>query len=115
MSILDPSLNAATGQINAPMKCATLRELLARTQLVQQQAQMGQQQMQGQNTLRSIFANPKSLDPTTGMPTTDAMRRIMAVDPSTGMQLKAAQFRQQLDQMELADDKLKILDHKAKI
>lgn len=91
MSILDPSLIAATGQINDPMKGATLRELLARTQLTQQQAQMGQQQMQGQNTLRSIFANPKSLDPATGMPTTDAMRQIMAVDPSTGMQLRQQQ------------------------
>lgn len=59
-----------------------------------------QQQMAGQNALKQIFSNPESVD-ATGNPTPQAMSRIMAVDPSTGMALRQNQLKTEQQRLTL--------------
>ena len=53
-----------------------------------QQTQEHQQEVQRQNTLRSILGTPGAIDPKTGVPTERTMGAVMAVDPNTGMKLQ---------------------------
>jgi hypothetical protein len=45
-------------------------------------------QDQRTNALRDAFTNPDSVDSTTGLPTTNALRKVMAVDPELGVKLQ---------------------------
>lgn len=65
-----------------------------------QQYKANERAIQGQNALRELFANPQNLDPK-GNPTGDAMRKVMAIDPGTGLKL-----RQQIVQTEQAQASL---------
>src|SRR5216684_5358719 len=65
-----------------------------------------QQQAQSQNALRGIFADPSSMDPATGQPTPNALRRMMAADPEAGMRaqenaLKLQDYQFRMNKMKL--------------
>jgi hypothetical protein len=56
-------------------------------------------QAQDKNAIRSIFADPNAMD-ASGNPTADATRRVMAVSPQMGMQLRNNQLVQQQHQLQ---------------
>lgn len=51
------------------------------------QLQQVQQQVKRQNQLRGILGAPGAVDPATGMPTPDAIGKVMSVDPAAGIKL----------------------------
>src|SRR5713101_2401164 len=82
-----------------PRRMLTLRDL-------GMQVQQRQQQMQSQNALRGIFADQSSIDPATGQPTPNALRRMMAADPEAGMRaqenaLKLQDYQFRMNKMKL--------------
>lgn len=93
MAQLDPSIILAGGEINDPGKMLSLKELALRLQ-------GQQQQVQSQNMLKQLFANPKTYNPQTGQIAPEALRGVLAADPKAGMDLMQ-------DQAQLADAKLK--------
>lgn len=65
------------------------------------QAQQYRQQQAGQNALKTIFSNPDSVDPQTGMLTQQAIRGVMAADPEAGMKLQDMSLDQQVKHAQL--------------
>lgn len=70
------------------------------------QAQAGQA-AQRQNSLRQILAQPGAIDPTTGMPSADAFKAVMAVDPATGMKLQQNALAMSAQREQLQNSQLK--------
>lgn len=64
-------------------------------------------QFQTQNQLRGILSNPDSIGPD-GLPTGNALKQIMGIDPMIGSQLQQQSLRTQGMQTELFDKKLKL-------
>lgn len=94
---------------NLPLQMMSMREMGMR--MAQQK-----QQMQAQNALRQLFATPGAVDPSTGMPTGNALSRIMAIDPATGMAMRqnmlktqAMQLQAQRNKIQLTEDQVKML------
>ena len=76
-----------------------------------QQMRAQGQQMQAQNALRSILAQPDATD-ASGNPTPNALRQISAVDPATGMKLRQNMLVQQQNQLSIDATKTKMFAQK---
>jgi hypothetical protein len=63
------------------------------------QLQQQQAQAKSQNALKSILGAPGAIDET-GNPTADALSKVMAVDPATGMKLKQSSLVNQNQQLQ---------------
>lgn len=81
----DPGIILAAGNIQGPQP----QDVMSAFGFAQQIRQM-QRQEQGQNALRQIFTNPNSIDPKTNLPTPEAIRGIMQVDPDMGIKMQDA-------------------------
>ncbi len=68
--------------------------------LGQMQVQQAQQKIQGLNAIRQVFSDPASLDES-GQPTPQAMQKVMAVDPATGMALQQNAIAQQQRRLQI--------------
>lgn len=94
MASTDPDIILAAGNINDPGKQE--QGLISMFSLAQAVRKANQEQ-QRTNALRNIFTNPASVDANTGLPTPQAIRGIMTVDPEMGVKLQddalAAQVR----------------------
>lgn len=58
------------------------------------------QEKRRENALKGILSAPDATDPTTGMPTKNALTKIMQIDPKTGMNMLAANAKLQTDMAE---------------
>jgi hypothetical protein len=65
------------------------------------QFQANQQKIQSQNALRSILSQPGAIDDQ-GNPTADALKKVNAVDPMTGMQLRDNMLVAQQKQLQMS-------------
>lgn len=63
--------------------------------------QQERQGVQSQNALRHVFADPTSLDPQTGGPSSNALRQIMQIDPQAGMKFQDQALRSQVERAQL--------------
>ena len=72
-----------------------------------QQMQEHKQEVQRQNTLRSILGSPGAIDPTTGIPKPATMGAVMAIDPATGMKLQQNVLSMQAQREQLQEHQLK--------
>lgn len=70
------------------------------------------QKMESENALRNILGAPGAID-ATGQPTSDAMKRVMAVDPAAGMKLQQASMVAQEHQLRTDVMKTKAFSEKA--
>lgn len=67
---------------------------IVRNQLLTQKVRENNRAMQAQNALRQLYSDPSNID-SNGNPTPDALRKIMAIDPATGMQVQTNMLRNQ--------------------
>lgn len=81
----DPGIILAAGNINDPQK--QTNGLISMFSLAQAVKKSQQEQIRV-NALRDAFTNPASVDPITGLPTKDAIRKVMTVDPELGVKLQ---------------------------
>ena len=79
----DTSIILDAGNIQGPSP----NNLLSMFDLAQQ-VQKAKQDTAKKNALLSTFADPNSVDPNTGVPTPQAIRKVMAVDPEMGLKLQ---------------------------
>src|SRR5579883_2686864 len=74
------------------------------------QLQQQQQAQQAQNALRGVLSDPASLDPATGMPNQNAMRKIMAIDPALGVKYQQNALALQSDRLAMKANQLKLTE-----
>ena len=67
-----------------------------------QQVMANQEAFRTRNALRDILGRPENLDQKTGMPTANAINKIMAVDPNAGMAIRANQLKTLREETDLA-------------
>lgn len=72
------------------------QQMMSMAVFAQQMRQQKQQQM-AQNALRGIFSDPNSMDES-GNLRPEALNRVMAIDPATGMQIRGQMQTQQMHQ-----------------
>lgn len=66
-----------------------------------QQVRQVRQQEASQNALKSVFSDPNSVDPATGLPNAQAIRKVMQVDPGMGIKLQDASLEAQVKKAQL--------------
>lgn len=64
------------------------------------------QQLEAQNALRSVFADPNSMDASGGL-SPAAINRVMAIDPATGIKLQSAMATQQARNASMDEKRIK--------
>lgn len=79
-----------------------------RNALMAMQVQQARQQMAGQNALKKILSDPNAIDSTTGLPTPNALKSMMAIDPQAGMAFQQGILKTKDQQLQLMDDQIKI-------
>lgn len=79
-----------------------------RNALTAMQVQQARQQMAGQNALKKILSDPNAIDGTTGLPTPNALKSVMAIDPQAGMAFQQGILKTKDQQLQLMDDQIKI-------
>lgn len=79
-----------------------------RNALMAMQVQQARQQMAGQNALKKILSDPNAIDSTTGLPTPNALKSVMAIDPQAGMAFQQGILKTKDQQLQLMDDQIKI-------
>lgn len=65
-----------------------------------QKVKQYRQQDATRNTLKSVFTDPNSVDPTTGLPNPQAIRKVMQVDPGMGIKLQDASLEARIKNMQ---------------
>lgn len=102
MATIDSSIPLAAGNIQGvnPQQMMSLAEMG-----MQMRAQ--QQRLQAQNALRTIFADPSNVGPN-GQLTPQAIQRVSAVDPNTGMQLRQQEMMNQVHQSTIAKNNVQL-------
>lgn len=68
---------------------------------VAQQVKQYQQKQAGQNALKAVFSDPNSVDPKTGLPNNDAIRKVMQVDPDMGIKLRETSLDAQAKNLQM--------------
>src|SRR5580698_10860000 len=79
----DPGIILQAGNIQGPNP----NNLISMFELAQQ-VQQAKLQTAKRNTLLQTFSDPNSVDPATGTPTPQAIRKVMSVDPEMGLKLQ---------------------------
>lgn len=92
---LDPSIIMQGGNINDPTKSLTLQDMALGIQQKRMELAQQNQQVQSQNALRNLFANPQTMDQN-GNLTPQAMQQVMRIDPPTGIKLRETALTDQL-------------------
>ena len=83
----DPQIILDAGNIQGPNPQQQEQGLVSMFGLAQAVKQ-SRLQDQRTNALRDAFTNPDSVDPSTGLPTPVAIRKVMSVDPELGVKLQ---------------------------
>lgn len=81
----DPDIVLQAGNIGDPAK--QQQGMISMFNLAQA-VKGAQLQQQRTNALRDAFTNPDSVDPVTGLPTQQAIRKVMQVDPELGVKIQ---------------------------
>lgn len=89
MATIDASIPLAAGQIGQIQFAPNAQQTMSLMEFGQQM-RARQAQAQAQNALRSIFADPSSMGPD-GQLNPEAIAKVSAIDPNTGMQLRQQQ------------------------
>lgn len=105
---IDPNIPLQAG-VNIPQYGPTPQQLLSLQQL-QMKMEEARRQMGAQNALRDLFRDPQNLDPKTSMPTPNALNRIMAIDPNTGIELRGQMLKGQEQQARIGAVNSKIAE-----
>lgn len=93
MSILDPSIILASGDINNPNKLLDLK-------LGMQKLQAGDQAMQKQNALKMLLSSPQSY--ANGQLTPQAKQATFAADPELGLEIQKQDMNAQVQKAKMA-------------
>lgn len=70
-----------------------------------QQVQQAKQESAKRNALLQTFSDPNSVDPATGSPTPQAIRKVMSVDPEMGLKLQDDSLNAQVQRAQLQHSK----------
>lgn len=104
MPELDPNIILSAGNIQGPSQEQQTQGLVSMFSLAQAVKQQKQQDA-SQNALRQIFSDPASVDTETGLPNSNAIRKIMQVDPATGIKLQDASLEAQAKNLQIQHSK----------
>lgn len=100
MPELDPNIILGAENIQGPNQQQQTQGLVSMFSLAQAVKQQRQQQT-SQNALKTVFSDPESVDPTTGLPNATAIRKVMQVDPAMGIKLQDASLEAQVKKLQI--------------